>query len=82
MKSEYLTLDELRRDKAKLGKTLRVELKDLQQDAVELVMPQQTQQFVNSSVPYARYVGYGLTAWRTFNTVRKVIQFVKTRKWA
>lgn len=80
-KIEYLSLEELRADKAKLGRRLRAELKGVQQDAVELVMPQQTMQFVNSSVPYARYIGYGLTAWRTFNTVRKVLMFVKTRKW-
>jgi len=77
---EYSSLQELRADKAKVRRSLGKTLKALEADAADCVLPSNNA-FLTSDFAYLRYVGYGITAFKTFNTVRKVVGFIARRRW-
>ena len=79
-KLEYNTLAELRSDKTKVRRALGKATQALETDAVDLVFPSNNA-FLNSDFSYMRYVGYGITAFKTFNVVRKLVSFVRTMRW-
>ena len=76
----YSSLEELRADKAKVGRALGKASKALETDAADCVLPSDNA-FLNSDFSYMRYIGYSITAFKTFNTVRRLVGFVKTRRW-
>ena len=78
-KQMYDSLEELRADKHKLSHQLGKATKALEADAVDCVLPSNT--FLSSDFSYTRYIGYGITAFKTFNIVRKVVGFVSSRRW-
>ena len=78
-KMQYLTLEELRADKRKVGRKLSTELTQLQDDVVSSFLPERS--YIDSTVPYMRYVGYGLTAYKTAKTVKRLFDFVHKRNW-
>lgn len=79
-KTTYNSLEELRADIRKVDKALGRALSDLERDAVDCVLPSNNS-YLNSDVSYMRYVGYGITAYKTFNIVRKIVGFVSRRRW-
>ena len=79
-KQMYNSLEELRADKAKLICRLGKASKALEADAVDCVLPS-SNAFLSSDFSYMRYIGYGITAYKTFNFVRKIVGFVTTRRW-
>jgi len=79
-RQEYNSLAELRADKAKVRRALGKATQALEADAVDLVLPSNNS-FLNSDFSYMRYVGYGITAFKTFNVVRKLVGFARTRRW-
>jgi hypothetical protein len=79
-KQIYNSLEELRVDKHRLSRRLEKMSKALGNDAVDCVLPS-SNAFLSSDFPYMRYIGYGITAFKTFNFVRKIVGFVSTRRW-
>ena len=79
-KLEYSSLEELRADKLKAKRTLSKEIRALQRDAVDCVLPSNNT-FLNSDFSYLRFIGYGITAYKTYSTVRRVMGFVSSRRW-
>ena len=76
----YNSLEELRADKLKVEHALGRASKALETDAIDCVLPSNNA-FLSSDFSYLRYVGYGITAFKTFNFVRKVVGFVSARRW-
>ncbi|MCR5313902.1 MAG: hypothetical protein K6E54_09765 [Bacteroidaceae bacterium] len=79
MKRQYMTLAELRADKDVAYAKLNKEVKQLQDDIVDSFLPERS--YLDSSIPYMRYVGYGLTAYKTAKTVKKIFDFIHRRSW-
>lgn len=71
----YNTLEELRADKRKLSKQVRKSMRTLQEGAKQYFLPDS--QYVNSSNKYLRFIGYGLTAWKTARTVNRIMKFFR-----
>ncbi len=71
----YNTLEELRADKRKLSRQVRKSMRTLQEGAKQCLMPDS--QYVNSSNKYMRFIGYGLTAWKTARTVNRIMKFFR-----
>lgn len=71
----YNTLEELRADKRKLSKQVRKSMRTLQEGAKQCFLPDS--QYVNSSNKYLRFIGYGLTAWKTARTVNRIMKFFR-----
>jgi len=78
-KQQYMTLAELRADRQKVGKKLNKQLEELQEDITNSFLPDDS--YLDSSVPYMKYIGYGLTAYKTAKTVKKVFDFIHRRSW-
>ena len=78
-KQMYGSLEELRRDKRKVQRSLNREAKALKTDAVDLVLPSNNA-YLSSDFNYMRYIGYAITAYKTFNTVRKITGFFARRR--
>ena len=79
-KQVYDSLEELRADKLKVMRSLEHASKVLEADAVDCVLPSNNA-FLSSDFSYMRYIGYVITAYKTFNFVRKMANFVTTRRW-
>ena len=77
-KSVYLSLEELRADKDKLSRSLRRQSKALKRDAVDVVLPSNNV-FFNSDYSYMRFIGYAITAYKTYTAFRKVARFFTKR---
>jgi len=77
---EYSSLEELRADKRKAQRVLDKEVRALQRDAVDCVLPSGNA-LLSSDFSFMRFIGYGITAYKTFNTMRRVVGFVTTRRW-
>ena len=78
-KTVYFSLEELRSDKSKLSRKLRRQSKALKRDAVDVVLPSNNV-FFNSDYSYMRFIGYAITAYKTFTTFRKVAAFFRKRR--
>ncbi len=79
-KTEYLTLEQLRADKLKLQQSLGKQTKVLKRDAADVVLPSNNA-LLNSDFAYMRYIGYAITAYKTYSTLRKTLAFfTKFRK--
>lgn len=74
----YNSLDELRRDKRRLGKQIGKSLNVVQEGVKQTLMP--TSSYLNSSNKYVRFIGYGLTAWNTAKTVNRFVSYFKKKK--
>lgn len=79
-KQVYESLEELRADKRMRKRRLDRQLKALQRDAVDCVLPSNNA-LLSSDYSYMRYVGYGITAYKTFNFVRRAMSFVRKHRW-
>lgn len=79
-KTSYNSLEELRRDKVRLERRLSTVAHEMEDDIVDCFLPQD-RAYVNSSVPYMRYMGYGITAYKTFNVVRKLVGMIQRWRW-
>lgn len=78
-KTVYFSLEELRNDKLKVTKRLRHQTKALKRDAVDMILPSNNI-FFSSDYSYMRYIGYAITAYKTFTTFRKITNFFKRRR--
>ena len=78
-KTVYLSLEELRSDKLKVSKRLHQQTKALKRDAVDMVLPSNNM-FFSSDFSYMRYIGYAITAYKTFTTFRKISNFFRRRR--
>lgn len=76
---QYHTLQELRADKSRVSKKLNKKVRKLQTDIVDSFTPDKT--FLDSSLPYLRYIGYALTGFKVARKVWNVIDFARRRKW-
>lgn len=74
----YTSLEELRRDKLRLNKQIRRSLHNVEQGARQCLLPDSS--YLNSSNKYVRYIGYGLTAWKTARTVNRFMGFFSKKK--
>lgn len=74
LKTVYRSLDELRRDKYKVNKALNRESKALKRDAADMVLPSNNV-FFSSDYSFMRYIGYAITAYKTYTTFRKFKSF-------
>lgn len=74
----YNSLDELRRDKRRLGKQIGKSLNVVQEGVKQTLMP--TSSYLNSSNKYVRFIGYGLTAWNTAKTVNRFVSYFKKKR--
>lgn len=79
-KKQYNSLEELRADIMKSERRLNHDVMALEEDVKACFLPAGGE-YVNSPVPYMRYVGYGITAYKTFNVVRKLTNMIKTKRW-
>jgi len=75
----YNSLEELRADKAKVSKKLNKGVRKLQDDIVDSFVPDDS--LIDSAVPYMKYVGYALTAFKTARTAKNIISFLRRRNW-
>ena len=75
----YHSLEELRADKLIVSRRLRKKVGKLQSDITESFTPDRS--FIDSSIPYMKYVGYALTAYKTARTVKKIVDFARRRNW-
>jgi len=73
----YGSLEELRRDKRRLGKQISKQMKVVQEGVKQTLLP--TSPYLNSSSKYVRFLGYGLTAWNAARTVNKFMNFFKKK---
>lgn len=71
----YSSLEQLRGDKRRLGKQIRKSMRTIQDGAKQCFLPDA--QIANSSNKYVRFIGYGLTAWKTAKVVSKVMKLFK-----
>jgi len=78
-KEVYDSLEQLRIDKMRVSKRLDVQSKELKKDAMDMVLPSNNA-FLNSDFSYMRYIGYAITAYKTFVTFRKFTSFFRRRK--
>jgi len=78
-KTVYSSLEELRSDKLKVYKRLHQQTKALKKDAMDMVLPSNNI-FFTSDYSYMRYIGYAITAYKTFTTFRKISSFFRRRR--
>lgn len=76
---QYHSLDELRAEKQRVGKRLGKKVKKLQTDVAQTFTPDRS--FVDSSIPYMRYIGYAITGFKVARKVKKIVDFARRRKW-
>jgi len=77
-KTEYTSLEELRLDKQRVCRELGRQSEALKRDAVDVVLPSNNM-FLTSDYSYMRFIGYAITAYKTFTTFRKISNFFKRR---
>lgn len=75
----YNTLADLRADKAKVRRRLGNGVNKLQSDITESFVPDSS--LLDSAIPYVKYVGYALTAFKTARNVKNLIGFLRRRGW-
>ncbi len=73
----YGSLEELRRDKRRLGKHIRKQLKVVQAGVKQTLLP--ASPYMNSSNKYMRFFGYGLTAWNAARIVNRFMNAFKKK---
>ncbi len=78
-KTVYSSLEELRNDKLKVAKRLHQQTKALKRDAVDMVLPSNNM-FFSSDFSYMRYIGYAITAYKSYVTFRKISNFFKRKR--
>ena len=78
-KKRFSSLEELRQEKGQVEKCLSIELTKFQKDVVDSFMPERS--YIDSSIPYMRYIGYGMTAYRTAKVVKNIFDFIHRRSW-
>lgn len=74
-KVAYLSLDEIRADKVKARRLMKRSFDDLRGDVSNCFMPADNL-FLNSSNRWMNWIGYGITAYKTFKTFRSVFSFI------
>ncbi len=79
-KEVYNSLDELRRDKHRVNRALNRETKALKRDAIDMVMPSNNA-FFSSDLSFMRYIGYAITAYKTYTAFRKITSFFSRKRW-
>lgn len=80
MRNRYNTLEEVRADIKKTSRKLNRDVVQLEEEIKVCFLPADSQ-YVHSSAPYMRYIGYGITAYKTFNVVRKLVGMIKNKRW-
>ena len=78
-KEVYNSLDELRRDKHKVNKALSRETEALKRDAVDMVLPSNNV-FFTSDYSFMRYIGYAITAYKSYTTFRTITSFFSRKR--
>ncbi len=78
-KTVYSSLEELRSEKLKVVRKLQQQKKALKKDAVDMFLPSNNI-FFTSDYSYMRYIGYVITAYKTFTTFRKISNFFRRRR--
>ena len=75
----YATLSEVRAEKAKVSRRLSKGVEKLQSDIVDSFVPDTS--FFDSALPYMKYFGYAVTAYKTARMAKNVMSFLHRRKW-
>ena len=76
---KYNSLEELRAEKAVVSRRLNKGVEKLQSDIVDSFVPESS--LLDSAVPYIKYVGYAMTAFKTARMAKNVVCFLRRRKW-
>lgn len=71
MKLVYASLDDLRRDKRKLGRSLRKKAEVTKTDAVDYVVSSNGL-FFSSDFSYLHYIDYAIKAYKAYHVLKKV----------
>lgn len=74
-KMTYLSLEDIRADKVKARRLMKRSFDDLRGDVSNCFMPADNL-FLNSSNRWMNWIGYGITAYKTFKTFRSVFSFI------
>lgn len=72
----YNSLEELRSDKRRLSRQIRKSMRTVQEGVKQSFLPTDNA-YLGSSSRYMRFIGYGLTAWKTARTVNRIVGFFK-----
>lgn len=75
---QYNSLEELRRDKRRIGSDIHKSFKSMREGVKQTFMPAENS-YLNSSNKYLRYIGYGLTMWKTARTVNRFVSYFKKK---
>lgn len=76
MTTKYTSLEAIRLEKQKAKRQIEQSTRRLKTDLAENYMPPANSLFRNSSNKYMNYVGYAITAYKVFLTLRKAYRFV------
>ncbi|MBQ6749558.1 MAG: hypothetical protein IJR02_02175 [Bacteroidaceae bacterium] len=76
MTTKYTSLEAIRLEKQKAKRQIEQSTRRLKTDLAENYMPPANSLFRNSSNKYMNYVGYAITAYKVFLTLRKAYSFV------
>lgn len=75
---QYNSLEELRRDKRRLGNQIHKSFRTVREGVKQSFLPEDTA-YLKSSSKYMRFIGYGLTAWKTAKTFNRFVQYFKKK---
>jgi len=75
---QYNSLEELRRDKRRLGNQIHKSFKTVREGVKQSFLPVD-EAYLKSSSKYMRFIGYGLTAWKTAKTFNRFVQYFKKK---
>ncbi|MCM1312315.1 MAG: hypothetical protein NC206_02560 [Bacteroides sp.] len=73
------SLDALRAEKRSTLKSMTASSKRMKRRVKNSVLPENNM-FLRSNMRYLRYVGYGIMAFKTVNTVRHIMSFFSGRR--
>lgn len=76
MNKPLTTLEEVRAEKLKCRSNIGKDLHKLRGDITDCFMPTKSL-FVNSTNKYLSWIGYGITAYKTFTTMRGFASFLR-----
>lgn len=79
MSVQYTSLSALRADKQRLKRSIQQGVDRLKADASDCFVPRSSF-FFDSPFRYVNWLGYAITAYKTFMSIRAVFRFFKKRR--
>lgn len=77
--SRLTSLEALRAEKRSTLKSMRDSSKRMKRRMRNTLVPDNNM-FLQSEIKYFRYIGYGIIAFKTLNTVRRIMNFFSGRR--